>query len=73
MTDLQALAADFARDGTVCVRGLVGPELLARVTAAVDANLAAPSELAQVASTNDDPGRFVEDFCNWPRFPAMNR
>ncbi len=68
--DLQTLATDFARDGAVCVRGLVGPELLARVTAAVDANLAAPSELAQVASRADDPGRFVEDFCNWPRFPA---
>lgn len=68
--DLQTLATDFARDGAVCVRGLVGAELLARVTAAVDANLAAPSELAQVASRADDPGRFVEDFCNWPRFPA---
>jgi len=68
--DLHTLASEFARDGAVCVRGLVAPELLAKVTAAVDANLAAPSVLAQVASQANDPGRFVEDFCNWPRFPA---
>lgn len=24
-----------------------------------------PSRLAQVASANDDPGRFSEDFCRW--------
>lgn len=68
--DLHTLASEFERDGAVCVRGLVAPELLAKVTAAVDANLAAPSVLAQVASQANDPGRFVEDFCNWPRFPA---
>ncbi len=70
MNDMAQLAGDFARDGAVCVRGAVAPDLLQRVTEAVDANLADPSELAQVASTADDPGRFVEDFCNWPRFPA---
>jgi len=68
--DLHKLAIDFVRDGAVCVRGLVAAELFAKVTAAVDANLSSPSELAQVASDAGDPGRFVEDFCNWPRFPA---
>lgn len=68
--DLTQLATDFARDGAVCVRGLVGPALLQRVTEAVEANLARPSDLAQTASAGDDPGRFVEDFCNWQRFPA---
>ena len=29
----------------------------------------APSERALVASREDDPGRFVEDFCNWQRIP----
>lgn len=65
-----SLVADFARDGAVCARGVVSAALLERVAAAIDANLAEPSELAQVASSADDPGRFVEDFCNWPRFPA---
>ena len=62
--DLHKLAIDFVRDGAVCVRGLVAAELFAKVTAAVDANLSSPSELAQVASDAGDPGRFVEDFCN---------
>lgn len=61
---------DFARNGAVCARGVVPPALLERVKEAIDANLAAPGELAQVASGADDPGRFVEDFCNWQRFPA---
>ncbi len=65
-----SLAADFARDGAVCAREVVAADLLSRVTAAIDDNIASPSDLAQVASTSDDPGRFLEDFCNWPRFPA---
>jgi ectoine hydroxylase-related dioxygenase (phytanoyl-CoA dioxygenase family) len=64
------LTRDFARDGAVCVRAAVPAALLERVAGAIDENLAAPSELAQVASGADDPGRFVEDFCNWSRFPA---
>lgn len=64
------LATDFAADGAVCVRGVVPADLLDRVAAAVDQNLAEPSALAIVASTADDPGRFVEDFCNWQRFEA---
>ena len=67
---LRRLAAEYARDGVVCVRQVVTPAQLERLTAAISANLAAPSSLAQVASTDDDPGRFVEDFCNWQRFPA---
>jgi len=68
--NLAELARDFTRDGAVCVRGLVDSALLQRVTEAVEANRADPSGLAQVASQSDDPGRFLEDFCNWQRFPA---
>lgn len=62
------LAKRFATDGAVIMRGVVAGSLLERVEAAVEANLADPSELAIVASGDDDPGRFVEDFCNWERF-----
>jgi hypothetical protein len=31
----------------------------------IDANLAAPSPRALVASQPEDPGFFIEDFCNW--------
>lgn len=63
-------AAPWGADGAVCARGVVPPDLLVRVGQAVEANLADPSPLALVASTPDDPGRFVEDFCNWERFDA---
>ena len=36
----------------------------------IDANLAAPSVRAKVASRPDDPGFFIEDFCNWQEIPA---
>ena len=68
--DLARLVDDYQRDGAVCVRRVVGPGMIARVGAAIEANVADPSALAQTASRADDPGSFVEDFCNWPRFPA---
>lgn len=56
---------DFERDGAVCLRGVIGPEALETLRAAVDANLAQPSLRAKIASRPDDPGQFIEDFCNW--------
>jgi ectoine hydroxylase-related dioxygenase (phytanoyl-CoA dioxygenase family) len=61
----------YQRDGAVCVRGLFNPQLLDVARRAIDAVLAAPSGLAIVASRPDDPGRFVEDFCNWRRIPEL--
>lgn len=61
---------DFDRDGAVCLRGLVGPELLGLAEEAVEAVLADPSPLALRASEPGD-GAFVEDFCNWRRIPAL--
>lgn len=61
---------DFDRDGAVCVRGFVGPELLAYAETAIEFVLADPSPLAVRASLNDD-GAFVEDFCNWERVAAL--
>lgn len=57
--------ANFARDGAVCLRGVLAPAEVARLAKAIDANLAAPSPRAIVASRPDDPGYFIEDFCNW--------
>jgi ectoine hydroxylase-related dioxygenase (phytanoyl-CoA dioxygenase family) len=40
--------------------------------AAIDANMASLSDLAQRASREED-GAFVEDFCSWQRIPEMER
>ncbi len=63
---------DFERDGAVCVRELVDPELLSLAETAIDAVVADPSPLALRASADDD-GVFFEDFCNWDRVPALER
>ncbi|WP_225412280.1 phytanoyl-CoA dioxygenase family protein [Stigmatella hybrida] len=61
----------YQRDGAVCIRGLFDPGWVRRAREAIDAVLASPSELAIVASRSDDPGLFVEDFCNWRRIPLL--
>ncbi|HEU0304099.1 MAG TPA: phytanoyl-CoA dioxygenase family protein [Gaiellaceae bacterium] len=63
----------FRRDGAVCVRRAFTDEEVALVERGIERNLAEPSELALVASSPDDPGRFFEDFCNWQRISEYAR
>lgn len=65
-----ALAEAFARDGVVCLRGVLTQEEVKRLRQGLDDNLAKPSPRAKVASRPDDPGIFIEDFCNWQENPA---
>ena len=55
----------YQRDGAVCIRGMFDPRQIDTLRAGIDQNLAALSPRAIVASAANDPGRFVEDFCNW--------
>ncbi len=57
--------AAFRRDGAVCLRGLLSPDEVRTLARGIDANLAAPSPRAIIASRREDPGFFIEDFCNW--------
>ncbi|QPS06760.1 phytanoyl-CoA dioxygenase family protein [Delftia acidovorans] len=63
----------FQRDGAVCIRQLLTRDEVALLAEGIEANLAAPSPRAKVASRPDDPGRFFEDFCNWQDNPAYRR
>ena len=65
--------ADFQRDGAVCIRQLLSADEVVLLRDGIDANLAAPSPRAKVASRPDDPGRFFEDFCNWQDIPQFGR
>lgn len=56
---------DYARDGAVCIRGLLSSEQIDLLKLGIEANLQALSPRHKVASSSDDPGYFVEDFCNW--------
>jgi ectoine hydroxylase-related dioxygenase (phytanoyl-CoA dioxygenase family) len=55
----------FQRDGAVCLRRLFNPSEIELLRAGIDANLARPSSRAKLASRPEDPGCFIEDFCNW--------
>jgi ectoine hydroxylase-related dioxygenase (phytanoyl-CoA dioxygenase family) len=63
----------FERDGAVCLRKLFAPPEIELLRAGIDANLAQPSRRAKVASRPDDPGWFIEDFCNWAENDCYRR
>ena len=63
----------FARYGAVMIRGALTTAEVAILTSGIETNLAQPGPLAAVASKGDDPGRFLEDFCNWQRIPEYER
>lgn len=65
ITPNEELIEDYWRDGAVCIRGLIGPEELDVLRAGISLNLRSLSPRAKVISAQDDPGWFVEDFCNW--------
>jgi ectoine hydroxylase-related dioxygenase (phytanoyl-CoA dioxygenase family) len=61
----EAAIGQFRRDGALCLRRLFRPGELDVLRSGIEWNLAHLSPRAKVASDADDPGRFVEDFCNW--------
>ncbi|HKN10806.1 MAG TPA: phytanoyl-CoA dioxygenase family protein [Pseudomonadota bacterium] len=63
----------FQRDGALCIRQLFNAQELEELRAGIDLNLASLSPRAKVASGADDPGRFIEDFCNWQDNPPYRR
>jgi ectoine hydroxylase-related dioxygenase (phytanoyl-CoA dioxygenase family) len=67
------IVAQFQRDGAVCIRQLFRPDEIQELRAGIELNLAVPSPRAKVASGANDPGRFVEDFCNWRENPHYRR
>ena len=73
MTLDDEVAAAFARDGVACLRSVLSPGEVAVAAAAIDAVLARPGALAQVASSADDPGAFTEDFCRWREIPEIEQ
>ena len=67
------VVAAFARDGVVCLRSVLNADQVAAAADAIDAVLATPGPLAQVASGADDPGAFTEDFCRWQEVPQIEQ
>jgi len=55
----------YRQEGAVVLRQVFRPEEIDTLRTGIDLNLATLSPHAKIASSADDPGRFVEDFCNW--------
>ena len=72
MVDAQLIEA-FRRDGAVCIRGVLSADDVALIERGIERNLESPSGRALVASREDDPGRFFEDFCNWEVIDEFER
>ena len=68
-----ATVAAYRRDGAVVVRGLFSPDEVATVARGIERDLAEPGPMFKVASSADDPGRFVEDFCSWRRIDEFRQ
>ena len=59
----------YQKNGAVVIRKLFSPAHLSLLEAGIARNMAEPSPLSIVASRPEDPGYFIEDFCNWQRIP----
>lgn len=63
--------AAFGRDGVLLIRGVLDADEVEVARRGIEGVLASPGPLAQVASDEDDPGRFFEDFRRWQEIPEI--
>jgi ectoine hydroxylase-related dioxygenase (phytanoyl-CoA dioxygenase family) len=63
----------FQADGAIVLRAILEPAEVALLRAGIEQNLAQPSPRAKVASSRDDPGWFIEDFCCWQENDCYRR
>ena len=65
--------AQYRADGATVVRGAFTHAQMKLLEQGITRNMAEPSPLAIVASRPEDPGYFIEDFCNWQRIEEYKR
>lgn len=63
------MAADYARDGVVFVKGLFA-DWVDQLRAGVEANMANPTQAMPTLKPGEQ-GRFFDDYCNWPHIPEF--
>ena len=68
-TDVEA----YANDGVLLIKSLLTRNEVSDLREGIDVNISNPSSRAQVASDENDPGWFLEDFCTWQGNPAYQR
>lgn len=69
----EATIAEYNRQGAVLLRQVLTSEEISSLQQGIDYNMKHPSHLAAIASDDDDPGQFFEDFCNWQRIESYRK
>ncbi len=69
----QADVDDYQLQGAVLLKGLLNAAEVSLLTEGIEKNLETLSPRAKIASRKDDPGLFVEDFCNWREIEEYER
>jgi len=62
--------ARYAEDGAVCLRGAIAADWIARLRAAIEADIAAPGPMKRENTPAGAPGLAFLDFQLWQRHPA---
>ncbi|MGM9454541.1 phytanoyl-CoA dioxygenase family protein [Legionella bozemanae] len=65
----QAQIGAYKKDGAVCIHQILSPIEIELLRTGIELNLSSPSPRVKIASKNDDPGQFIEDFCTWQTNP----
>lgn len=60
-----SIVDDYRRDGAIVLRGVVSAAEIDLLRRGIDRVIERPSERSHVASSPEDPGLFIEDFCRW--------
>ena len=55
----------YQNDGAVLIKGLLNNQEVSVLREGIDANISNPSLKSKIASNENDPGWFLEDFCTW--------
>jgi ectoine hydroxylase-related dioxygenase (phytanoyl-CoA dioxygenase family) len=62
----------FQRDGAVYLPGLFR-DWIDDIAAGIEQNMREPGPYAAENLTDDESGRFFDDYCNWRRIPAFGK
>lgn len=62
----------FQRDGAVCIPGLFS-DWVPDIRAGIEQNMREPGEYAAENLSDDESGRFFDDYCNWRRIPSFEK
>lgn len=69
----EAQKAEFDRDGVICLRGAIAPDLISTLAEGIDSCLAQPGPKGRNFNADGSPGRFAGDVFMWTFDDAMRQ